>query len=112
MRVIPIDDFNDVILFEMQKLKNEGDLCVLTFGEIWGAAARAAENFSAPVDSHKQPIQFAVRLIETIELLKRIGYLEVERNSRKRIRLVRLTKAGKEHVSKLVFSNQQRCARV
>jgi hypothetical protein len=112
MTPTPISDFDDVILFELQKKIQRGALPILSFGEIWSASANAAPNFFAPIDPTTRRSVFIARMMDAIATLQKIELISVITNYGDKIDSVRLTQSGINHVAKIIYTNQQRYAKV
>ncbi|MDP1675699.1 MAG: hypothetical protein Q8L88_02445 [Bacteroidota bacterium] len=112
MTPTPISDFDDVILFELQKKVQIGKLPSLSFGEMWKASADAAPNFYAPIDPTVRRSAFIARMMQAVEILHKSELITVSTNYGDKIDSIMLTEAGINHVSKIVYTNQQRYAKV
>jgi hypothetical protein len=112
MTPTPISDFDDVILFELQKKVQIGKLPEITFSEIWSASANAAPNFSTPIDPYTRRYIFVARIFDALQVLTRCEFITVTTDGDDKIDSVRLTQSGIDHVSKIVYTNQQRYAKV
>jgi hypothetical protein len=108
MTPAPINNFDDVILFELQKKVNEGKYAELTFSELWKASVDAAPGFWAPVNPHSQRKQFVARLMEALSILTKCEYVAVNTNAEDNVESVRLLASGLVHVSQIVYTNQNK----
>ena len=112
MNPTPISDFDDVILFELQKKVQQGKLPSISFGEIWKASSDAAENFDCPVDPNIRRQAFSARLFQALDLLEKIEYVRIISVQDNNIESIQLTESGINQVSKIVYTHQQRAQRL
>ncbi len=107
MTTMPIDNFDDVILFELQRKISVGQYPSLTFSELMKVTKEASPNFLAPVSVQDNRVRFFGRLFDTLKTLEHVGWLQIIVGSGGNTEEVRLTDDGKEYVKGIVYSNQR-----
>lgn len=97
--IIIVEDFEEVILQQLQLKLDSGVEPILKWWDLWFAAAEAAKKFMAPVDAATNRKKFVARMVKAIDLLERIDYIEVNRSPSRRIMSLKLRERGIEKLN-------------
>jgi hypothetical protein len=106
-----ITNFQDVVMFELQKRMNDGAADKrLKFGEIWKLCAAAAINLpNCPPEALKR--NFSASLLWALETLETMRFIAIhtrQDGDRQKITHVTLTMAGMNYLRQTIFTHQGR----